>query len=91
MDAAALTRTDGVSMEGSRAELWRISTRAAAKVFPVTGKDLLDLGWTPGPAVGCALKDLETNWVLNSFDGTREDVLKGMDRMEHYYTGDANV
>jgi poly(A) polymerase len=91
MDAAALTRTNGVLLTGSKAELWRLASNAGAKLFPVTGKDLLDLGWTPGPAVGRALKDLETNWVLNSFDGTREDVLKGMDRMEHYYTGDANV
>jgi poly(A) polymerase len=91
MDAAALVKTNGVLLTGSGAELWRLASNAGSKLFPVTGKDLLELGWTPGPAVGQALKDMETTWVLNSFDESREEMLKGMDRMEHYYTGDANV
>ncbi len=85
MDAVALTRTDGVDIKGSRTELWRLASHAGAKIFPATGQDLIDLGWTPGPAIGRALKDMEITWVLNSFEGTREEMLDGMDRMEHYY------
>lgn len=92
MDAVALAKASGVqNISGSSAELWQIALNANSKVFPVSGQDLIGLGWAPGPAVGRALKDMETMWVLNSFLPTREKILDGMDRMEHYYTGGSNV
>ncbi len=92
MDAVALSKAAGVdNICGSDAELWKIALNANSKVFPVFGQDLINLGWSPGPAVGRALKDMETTWVLNSFDETRGEMLDGMDNMEHFYIGMNNV
>ncbi len=35
--------------------------------FPVSGEDLIQLGWTPGPQLGRKLVELERIWVLNDF------------------------
>ncbi|MBX2835077.1 MAG: CCA tRNA nucleotidyltransferase [Micavibrio sp.] len=37
-------------------------------VFPVSGKDLLQKGFKPGPEVGAELKRLEEDWLKNDFD-----------------------
>lgn len=35
--------------------------------FPVKGRDLEELGFTPGPAIGRALKALEEAWIASGF------------------------
>ncbi len=44
--------------------------------FPITGKDLLQAGLPPGPAVGQALQDLEDWWLASGFKPTREQLLQ---------------
>lgn len=50
-------------------------TLAAVAVFPVTAKDLMDLGMTPGPELGAALKTLKAQWIAGRFTPTRETLL----------------
>ena len=43
--------------------------------FPVMGRDLLAAGFTPGPAMGEALRRLEDWWIASDFKPTREELL----------------
>jgi poly(A) polymerase len=44
--------------------------------FPVTGKDLIATGVSPGPDMGEKLQALEDWWMASDFAPTREDLLK---------------
>ncbi|OED49504.1 poly(A) polymerase [Rhodobacteraceae bacterium (ex Bugula neritina AB1)] len=50
--------------------------RGAAAVFPVKSRDLLP-GFK-GPALGAALKKLETDWIASDFTLTREELLDSL-------------
>ncbi len=43
--------------------------------FPLSGADLIALGFTPGPALGALLKDLEEQWIAGGFTADREMLL----------------
>ena len=43
--------------------------------FPLKGRDLLDAGMAPGPAVGERLAALEAEWIERGFRGSREEWL----------------
>lgn len=44
--------------------------------FPLTGADLMDLGYSSGVALGNALKALETQWVEEDFSLSKEELAK---------------
>ena len=44
-------------------------------VFPVSGKDLIDIGITPGKNMGYILEILRSQWVISRFTMTKEDLL----------------
>ncbi|MDF1720230.1 MAG: CCA tRNA nucleotidyltransferase [Minwuia sp.] len=44
----------------------------APPVFPVTGRDLIQAGMTPGPELGRALKALERRWLQDDFRASRD-------------------
>ena len=46
--------------------------------FPVSGKDLIELGIPPGPDVGIKLKELRTEWGNSRFVLNREELLDGI-------------
>jgi tRNA nucleotidyltransferase (CCA-adding enzyme) len=45
-------------------------------IFPVTGYDLIKIGLKPGPQYSDIMYYLKNVWVKNSFDMTKEDLLK---------------
>jgi hypothetical protein len=44
--------------------------------FPLSGRDLLAAGATPGPAIGETLARLETRWVDSGFVLTKAQLLE---------------
>jgi poly(A) polymerase len=44
--------------------------------FPVSGRDLMELGYAPGPDLGRHLRQLEEYWVAADFKLTRADLLE---------------
>lgn len=44
-------------------------------VFPVAGRDLLDLGFEAGPGLGQALSRLEEAWIDSDFKLSKEDLI----------------
>ena len=48
--------------------------------FPVTGADLLKLGFEEGPALGNALQTLEDWWVAGGFQDNKETLLKRLEK-----------
>ena len=52
------------------AERWRVP------VFPVQGKDLIELGMDPGPAMGEALDRLEEWWIEADFEPNKREILE---------------
>ena len=44
--------------------------------FPIGGRDLIDLGMSPGPALGKALEQLEHDWVESGFTLDRRALLE---------------
>jgi poly(A) polymerase len=65
----ALVEAAGFSRLLERAEAWQ------EPVFPLTGKDLIENGIEEGPAVGEAMRRLETAWVDSHFRLDREALL----------------
>lgn len=60
-------------------ERFQMATAFRAPVFPVTGADVVKIGWPPGPRVGEVLKALEDWWVAGDFNVGRSaclDMLK---------------
>jgi poly(A) polymerase len=45
-------------------------------VFSLRGRDLIDLGLSPGPSVNSLLSDLEGAWIDSDFSLSREELLK---------------
>ena len=45
-------------------------------VFPINGKDLIELGMDQGPSIGIALGHLKSVWFRSGFRRTREDLLE---------------
>jgi poly(A) polymerase len=43
--------------------------------FPVSGADLIERGWKPGPALGAQLKSLEDQWISGGFVASRDELL----------------
>ena len=83
MGSAAFT--DGVLIAWARsgravddAEFHRLATLPARFVppeFPVTGGDLIGLGFEPGPRLGAVLKQLEDRWLEGGFAPDRDGLL----------------
>ncbi|MFS2317253.1 CCA tRNA nucleotidyltransferase [Maricaulis sp. D1M11] len=48
--------------------------------FPVTGGDLILMGYEPGPMLGDALDELKAHWVSERFEPSKQDLL---DRLKH--------
>ncbi|MCB9944633.1 MAG: CCA tRNA nucleotidyltransferase [Geminicoccaceae bacterium] len=69
--AYARQRLDSAGLDAARAVLDDFRYPAV----PVSGKDLLALGMTPGPAVGKVLRDMEQQWIDSDFTLGREDLL----------------
>ena len=44
-------------------------------VFPLSGQDLIDQGFTPGEGLGIALQKLEDHWADSGFSATKSDLL----------------
>ena len=47
--------------------------RRARRLFPVTASDLMP--GLQGPALGARLRALETRWIAEDFQPTRDDLL----------------
>ena len=43
--------------------------------FPVTGKDLMDAGMTPGPDMGARLKRMKKSWMFSRWAFTKEQLM----------------
>ena len=44
-------------------------------VFPLSGQDLIDQGFTPGEGLGIALQKLEDHWAESGFSASKSDLL----------------
>jgi tRNA nucleotidyltransferase/poly(A) polymerase len=69
-DDAALIDAAGYARQLSFVEKWR------RPVFPIKGQDLSGLGFSPGPAMGEVLRDLEREWVESGFRLGRDALLE---------------
>jgi poly(A) polymerase len=57
------------------AETARELGRVVVSPFPISGHDLADLGFAPGPALGAELKRLERLWIDSGFTLSKADLL----------------
>ena len=46
--------------------------------FPMRAQDLLDQGFTPGPALGQMVRELEDRWIASEGHLTRDDLIKSI-------------
>jgi tRNA nucleotidyltransferase/poly(A) polymerase len=56
----------------------KLPSRWVPPSFPVTGRDLLDLGFPPGPDLGRELKRLEDFWIGTDFKSTKDQLLESI-------------
>lgn len=57
-------------------EALKIAAAWVHPTFPIQGKDLLDLGFKPGPKIGDHLKKCEDWWIDQNFQPDRDSCLK---------------
>jgi poly(A) polymerase len=55
-----------------------LPSRWPVPIFPVSGRDLLELGHTPGPNMGADLKQLEERWIASDFKPSKQDLLESL-------------
>lgn len=65
--AHALSNDNALVEASHYTRLRKLAEHYEVPVFPLTGKDLLPLGITEGPAIGHKLKALEKRWVESGF------------------------
>ncbi len=73
--AAAENDDQAMMRAGQYSRLLDVALSAQIPVFPVSGADLIRLGFEKGPALGQALKALETMWLASGFTLTKENLL----------------
>lgn len=56
----------------------KLPSRWVPPSFPVTGRDLLDLGFPSGPDLGRELKRLEDYWIGTDFKSTKHELLESI-------------
>ena len=56
----------------------KLPSRWMVPSFPITGRDLLDLGFPSGPDLGRELKRLEDYWIASDFKSTKEELLESI-------------
>lgn len=72
--AAAMLRARGED-EGQLAAARALLTDWTVPVFPVTGRDLIELGLEKGPALGAELARLRTAWADSDYTASRSGLL----------------
>lgn len=71
----AWARSDRTVADAEWQELLTLPDRWSIPVLPVSGRDLLGAGMSPGPQIGVMLRKLEDWWVASDFQPTREELL----------------
>ncbi|OPZ78085.1 MAG: CCA-adding enzyme [Alphaproteobacteria bacterium ADurb.Bin438] len=56
-------------------EILDFAVNADVPEFPITGKDLIEMGFTQGERVGVLLKTLKSAWISSGFTLTKEQLL----------------
>ena len=59
-------------------KMLKLPSRWVPPSFPVTGRDLLDLGFPSGPDLGRELKRLEDYWIGTDFKSTKDELLESI-------------
>ncbi|MHC5233055.1 CCA tRNA nucleotidyltransferase [Brucella sp. LJL56] len=78
--ADAAGSDDAMIRAGGFARLLDAAEHYDTPVFPVTGSDLLAIGFEKGPELGEALRSLETFWIDSGFSLDRTALLRKLDR-----------
>lgn len=73
--AASWTAHEGGALS-AYAQLAALAKHWSPPEFPVSGKDLAEAGFSPGPQMGEALRDLEQVWIASDFRLTREQLIE---------------
>ena len=60
---------------GQYSRLLDVAVQAEIPVFPVSGADLMKLGFEKGPELGKQLKTLEAAWLASGFELSKENLL----------------
>ena len=55
-----------------------LPTRWVPPTFPISGRDLIELGHRPGPDMGVDLKQLEERWIALDFRPSKQDLLESL-------------
>jgi tRNA nucleotidyltransferase (CCA-adding enzyme) len=69
VELAALRRSFGEDIDIDFFKTWD------PPVFPVTGKDLISIGFKPGKGMGVALKSMQSAWVSSEFSATADELV----------------
>jgi poly(A) polymerase len=72
----AWARSDAASGDAEWKNLLELADRWPIPVLPVSGRDLLAAGMSPGPEIGVMLSRLEDWWVASDFQPSRDELLK---------------
>ena len=77
VSARAEAENDNQAMvrAGNYSRLLGVAEQADIPVFPVSGADLMKLGFEKGPELGKQLKALEATWLTSGFELSKENLL----------------
>jgi len=72
----AWARSEAPLDDAGWTDLLALPDRWPIPALPVSGRDLLSTGMSPGPEIGVVLKKLEDWWLASDFQPTRDELLK---------------
>jgi poly(A) polymerase len=72
----AWARSDAPPDDAGWKNLLELPERWPIPGLPVSGRDLLGMGMSPGPEIGVMLGKLEDWWVASDFQPSRDELLK---------------
>lgn len=75
----AWARSYAAAEDAAWTALLTLPERWDIPVLPVTGRDLIAAGMSPGPEMGAALRRLEDWWVASDFKATGDELLKRLE------------
>lgn len=79
LEVVHLVNRDDQDGANSMLSLFEFAEHWKKPVFPLSGQDLLNLGYVAGPEVGKKLSELESKWVESGFELSKEALLSSDD------------
>ena len=76
IDQLIIDCSDKLLSERRFSDIFKRVKRFEKKKLPISGNDLIKLGFTRGKSIGVIIEKIENWWIKNNFSNTKNDCIK---------------